>query len=275
MTRWLAATLVGVVSVLGALAITSGSTAAQRAPFEITLLGTGARRPIIDRLGPSTLIRTGDIRLLFDAGRGVPIRLTQAGVPLRDVNAVFLTHLHSDHVSGLADLWLTGWLPPPYGQRSVPFRVYGPRLRPDRHARDDDHLERAHAADIRIRIADELLPPAGAAIEATDVTESIVFDRDGVRVTVFGVDHGELIKPSLGYRVDFGGRSVVLSGDTRYSPNLLKYATGADVLIHEVVAIAGRDGPDHPFRQAYSRASLHPGAGRPPVRGGKAEAGRL
>ena len=207
---------------------------AQAAPFEVTLLGTGTPRPDVERFGPATLVRAGDQRLLFDAGRGVTIRLTQAGVPLRDVNAVFLTHFHSDHVNGLTDLWLTGWLPAASGQRSSAFEVYGPTGTREMMT----HLELAHAADIRIRVADERLSREGVAIDAHDVAEGMVYERSGVRVTAFDVDHGELIKPALGYRVDFGRRSVVLSGDTRYSTNLAKYAKGADVIVHEVIAVA-------------------------------------
>jgi ribonuclease Z len=211
----------------------SGRPEAQGAPFEVTLLGTGSPRPVLDRFGPATLVRVGSQRLLFDAGRGVTVRLTQAGINLRDVDAVFLTHFHSDHVNGLVDLWLTGWLPAPYGQRTGAFRVFGPTGTRDMMG----YLERAHAADIRIRIADERLSPAGVAIDALDVTEGVAYARDGVRVTAFDVDHGEQIKPALGYRVEFEGRSVVLSGDTRYSANLVKHAQGADVLVHEVIAI--------------------------------------
>lgn len=202
--------------------------------FRVTLLGTGAPSPSIDRLGPSTLVQAGEQRLLFDAGRGVTIRLRQAGVPLRDVDAVFLTHLHSDHVNGLSDLWLTGWLPPQYAHRITGFRVYGPSGTRDMMS----HLEQAHREDIRIRIVDEHLPPSGIAIEASDVGEGIVYERDGVRVTAFDVDHGEHVKPALGYRVDFAGRCVVLSGDTRFSPNLIAHAKGADVIVHEVLSVS-------------------------------------
>jgi ribonuclease Z len=207
-------------------------TASDPVSFRVTLLGTGTPTPRVDRLGPSTLVQAGNQRLLFDAGRGVTIRLTQSGVPLRDVDAVFLTHLHSDHVNGLSDLWLTGWLPPAYGRRELPLRVYGPSGTRDMMS----HLEQAHREDVRIRIADEDLSKSGATIDATDVAEGLVYERDGVRVTAFDVDHGELIKPALGYRVDFGGRSVVLSGDTRFSANLIAHAKGADVIIHEVMA---------------------------------------
>src|SRR5262245_51268655 len=92
----------------------------------VTLLGTGTPQPRIDRLGPAILLESGGHRLLFDAGRGVPIRLEQAGVRPGRVEAVFLTHLHSDHTTGLPDLWLTGWLPPA-GGRTTPLLVIGPK----------------------------------------------------------------------------------------------------------------------------------------------------
>ncbi len=225
--------LVGVVLAASFLGTPAAQTPSVAQDFRVTLLGTGTPNLSIERFGPSTLVAAGTQKLLFDVGRGATIRLAQAGVPLRDVNAVFLTHLHSDHVNGLSDLWLTGWLPPAFGRRISAFRIYGPTGTRDMMS----HLEQAHQADIRMRMADEHLPASGIAIDATDVADGIVYERDGVRVTTFDVDHGELIKPSLGYRVDFRGRSVVLSGDTRVSTNLIAHAKGADVIIHEVMAV--------------------------------------
>jgi len=100
------------------------------------------------------------------------------------------------------------------------------------------YLEKAYQADIRIRMADEHLPASGTATDVTDVTEGVVVERDGVRVTVFDVDHGDDIKPALGYRVDYQGQSVVISGDTRFSTNLIKHARGATAIVHEVAATA-------------------------------------
>lgn len=80
--------------------------------MRVTLLGTGTPNPQPERFGPATLVEAGSQRLLFDAGRGVTIRLNQLGIPMREVTAVFITHFHSDHLVGLADLWLIGWLPP-------------------------------------------------------------------------------------------------------------------------------------------------------------------
>src|SRR6266478_750458 len=94
--------------------------------FKITLLGTASPQPFPNRFGPSTLVEAGDQKLLFDAGRGVPIRLRQINVPLGKITALFLTHYHSDHTSGIPDVWLTGWLPGPFARRTTPFRVIGP-----------------------------------------------------------------------------------------------------------------------------------------------------
>lgn len=198
--------------------------------LRVTLLGTGHPTPAMDRFGPSTLVEAGPERLLFDCGRGASQRLWQLGIPLSGVTATFLTHLHSDHVVGLPDLWLTGWLPTPFGRRTEPFRVWGPAGTQAMLA----HLEQAYQADLRIRIEDEKLPPRGAALLAEDIVEGVVYQRNGVKVTAFNVDHGAAIKPSLGYRVDCGGRSVVISGDTRFSENLIRFAKGTDVLVHEV-----------------------------------------
>ena len=200
---------------------------------KVTLLGTGSPIPSIQRFGPSILVEAGPEKLLFDCGRGVPIRLSQIHVPMRDVTAVFFTHLHSDHIVGFPDLWLTGWLPhPAFGQRTEPMHVYGPIGTKQMIL----HLEQAYRADIRIRIVDEKLPPSGAAIIAKEIREGVVYEKSGVRVTAFNVDHGEFIKPAFGYRIDYQGRSVVLSGDTRFSENLIRFSKGTDVLFHEVAA---------------------------------------
>lgn len=201
------------------------STQAQN--LTVILLGTGNPIPRLDRFGPSTLVEAGAETLLFDCGRGVAQRLRQLQRPLR-VTAVFLTHLHSDHVVGIPDLWLTGWL---FAPSTEPFRLWGPTGTKEMMA----NLEKAYQADIRIRIEDEKLPPQGVAVLAEDITEGVVYEKNGVKVTAFDVDH-RLVKPALGYRIDYGGRSVVISGDTRFSENLIRFATGTDVVVHEVAA---------------------------------------
>ena len=113
--------------------------------IRVTLLGTGVPTPVMERFGPSTLVEAGGEILLFDAGRGVLQRLFQLQTPLQAVRSVFLTHLHSDHVVGLPDLWLTGWL---MGKPEVPLRIWGPRGT----AAMMTHLDQAFQCDIRIRL---------------------------------------------------------------------------------------------------------------------------
>src|SRR4030095_7572176 len=199
---------------------------AQGQKFKVTLLGTGCPPPVMNRFGPSTLVEAGDQKLLFDAGRGALQRLTKLNVQWKDVQGVFLTHLHSDHVVGFPDVWLTGWLLPP--GRNVPLEVWGPRGT----SRMMFHLRQAYEADIRFRTENEGGSPAGVMIIAKDIGEGIIYDKGGVKVTAFEVDHSH-VKPAFGYRIDYAGHSVVISGDTRVSENLIRHAKGGDVLVHE------------------------------------------
>jgi ribonuclease Z len=199
--------------------------------FRVTLLGTGVPTPRPDRFGPSTLVEAGDQKLLIDAGRGAAIRLYQIGVPIGTIDALLLTHYHSDHTTGVPDVWLTGWLQSYYGARTRPLRVLGPIGAKELMS----NLERAYAADIKIRIADEKLPPEGVAVEVEEFnSDGTIYRKNGVKVIAFEVDHGDVIKPAYGYRIEYGGRSVVISGDTRFNENVIKHGLGADLLIHEV-----------------------------------------
>jgi ribonuclease Z len=201
---------------------------------KVTLLGTGTPNPHPDRFGPSTLVEAGSQKLLFDAGRGVTIRLNQLRVPLRDVSPVFVTHFHSDHLVGLADLWLIGWLPPSYGRRQVPLRIVGPKG----VSKIAAGMEQTYALDIDIRVNDERLPRSAAKFDVKEFdSDGVVYEEDGVVVRAFAVNHGDLIKPAYGYRIDYADRSVVISGDTRFDENVIKAAKGVDLLIHEIVAI--------------------------------------
>jgi ribonuclease Z len=178
------------------------------------------------------LVTVGGKQLLFDAGRGVTIRLAQLGIPFGKIDAVFLTHYHSDHINGLADIWMTSYLPPAFAHRTSAMRLWGPKG----ISRIADNLMTAYADDIRIRIADEHVPEIATKIEAHEYqNDGVVFDEDGVKVTAFEVNHGPLIKPAFGYRVDFAGHAVTISGDTKFNENVIKHGTGADLLIHEVM----------------------------------------
>jgi ribonuclease Z len=201
--------------------------------FRVTLLGTGAPPPRLDRFGPSTLVEAGREKFIFDAGRGAMQRLNQLGIPFADVTGLFLTHHHSDHVVGFTDLWLTGWIGRPWGKRTAPLDVWGPEGTDEMM----EHLPKAFAVDIRVRSKN--YPAEGVRLVSHEIAEDVVFERDGVKVTAFAVDHGGEELPAFGYRIDYGGRAAVLSGDTTFNENLIQHAGGADLLIHEVTAVAG------------------------------------
>ncbi|MBR0896711.1 MBL fold metallo-hydrolase [Bradyrhizobium tropiciagri] len=201
--------------------------------MKVTLLGTGNPTPRADSFSASTLVEAGNQKLLFDLGRGTAIRLFQKKIPLGSITAHFLTHLHSDHVVGLPDVWLTGWIGAPFGARKSPLVIFGPAGTVDMTR----NLTKAFAEDIRIRMADEHYPAAGVAFSAKDIEPGLVYEHDGVRVTAIEVNHGELIKPAFGYVIDYDGKKVVLSGDTKYDERIAESARGADLLIHEVAII--------------------------------------
>ena len=201
--------------------------------FRVTLLGTGSPNPVLRRFGPGVLVQAGGKNLLIDCGRGITQRLLQSGVKLGAVDALLITHLHSDHTVGIPDLWLTGWLEANYAQREGPFRVYGPAGTRGLM----DGLVTAYDWDIKARIADQGLKAANIRPEVTEFKQGIIYDNAGVKVTAFDVDHGELLKPAFGFRVDYAGRSVTISGDTRFNENLISNATGTDLLIHQVAAV--------------------------------------
>jgi ribonuclease Z len=201
--------------------------------FRVTLLGTGVPIPSPDRFGPCTLVEAGERRFLIDAGRGAAIRLYQLKIPIGQIDVQLLTHYHSDHTSGIPDLWLTGWLQSHFGMRKTAYRVIGPT-----GARElMENLERAYALDIKIRTADEKLPLAGIATNTVEFDrDGVVYDEGGVKILAFEVDHGDVIKPCYGYRFEYAGRTAVFSSDTRYNQNVIKHGTGADLLVHEVAS---------------------------------------
>jgi ribonuclease BN (tRNA processing enzyme) len=192
----------------------------------VVMLGTGTPRPTPDAWGPATAVVVGDRVFLVDAGVGVERRLAAAGLPTDGVSAVFITHLHSDHVLGLADLIFTSWVM----GRTRPFPVYGPHGLADM----TQHLYAAFSQDIQIRTEGlEHESRDGYRVAVREIGPGVVYDSGGVRVTAFRVNHGEW-REAYGYRFDGPGRSIVISGDTRPSDELVRMATGVDVLIHEV-----------------------------------------
>ncbi len=202
-------------------------------PFRVTLLGTGAPPPSLERFGPSTLVEVGAQKFIFDAGRGAMQRLHQLGIPFCDITGMYLTHHHSDHVVGFPDLWLTGWIGRPWGKRSTPLDVWGPQGTRQMM----EHLPQAFAVDLRVR--SRSYPPEGAKLVPHEIKEGVLFDQDGIQVSAFEVDHGGEELPAFGYRIDYRNHAAVLSGDTTFNENLIEHAQGANLLVHEVTAVAG------------------------------------
>jgi ribonuclease Z len=198
--------------------------------IHVTLLGTASGPPVrLNRYQLATLVEAGGERLLFDCGRGTLLRLAQAGVPLDQVTKLFVTHLHSDHIVDIPDLYLSGWAA--REQRNQSLEIWGPYGTRAMM----ENLQKAFAFDIHIRRdVDEHFSAAGIRAIAHDIKQGVVFEKNGVKVTAFLVDHGP-VKPAFGYRVDYAGHSVAISGDTRPSDNLVRYSKGVDVLIHETL----------------------------------------
>ena len=218
---------------LAATALLASIVGAQADVLKVTLLGTGTPTPRLSAFSASTLVEAGKQKLLFDLGRGSTMRLFQKRIPLGSINAHFITHMHSDHVVGLPDMWLSGWIATPWASRKTPMVLFGPRGTVSM----TENLTKAFAEDIRIRIDDEHLPPEGVTFAAKDVEAGLVYEKDGVKVTAIDVNHGDKIKPSFGYVIEYDGKKVVLSGDTKYDERIAAAAKGADLLIHEVCII--------------------------------------
>ena len=195
--------------------------------IEITLLGTGS--PLVDplRAGPATLVRAGDATLLFDCGRGALMRAAAAGAVANRLTALVLTHLHSDHITDLNDVitsrWVTTFDP-------SPLRVIGP---PGTTTVVDGILA-SLAPDISYRLAhhDDLTWDPGVMVDEN--LDGVVFDDGGVRIVAAPTDHRP-VHPSVGYRVEHDGASVVIAGDTVPCTGLDSLCAGADALVHTVI----------------------------------------
>jgi ribonuclease BN (tRNA processing enzyme) len=226
-----------------AFRLPSGQATAPANRTEIILLGTGTPYPDPNSSGPATAVVFDGRVFLFDAGAGVMRRLNAAKLPLSGPEAVFITHLHSDHTLGYADLILTSWIM----RRSKPFPVYGPRGL----QRMTNHLLAAFSEDIEIRTNGlEHEVPGGYRVNVNEIRAGIVYEKNGVRVTAIAVQHGTW-KHAFGYRIDTPDRSIVISGDARPSEALVKAAAGVDVLIHEVYSAAGLKPEDRPGGQDW------------------------
>ena len=199
----------------------------------LTLLGTGTPIPDPARRGPAQVVEIGDALVLIDAGSGVAQRLVEAGYgPLADqplrprLVRIAITHLHSDHVLGLADLLWTGWVMRWWDE---PPALCGP---PGTAALRDGLLA-AFAEDVRVRTRGERLRREWLVPPVEEITDGWQTEGSGWRLTAFAVDHAP-VEHAFGFRLDADAGAVVVSGDTRPCENLIRHAAAADLLVHEV-----------------------------------------
>jgi ribonuclease Z len=197
--------------------------------IEVTLLGTGSPIPDAQRAGPSTLVRAGGQTLLVDCGRGVLQRATAVGVGANTLTALLLTHLHSDHIAELGDVLITRWVTT-FAPDPPPLPIIGP----PGTAAVVDALLTAFAPDLGYRIAHHADLTGPPVIDVQEHVEGLVWDRDGLRITVAPTDHRP-VAPTIAFRIEFEGASVVLAGDTVPCATLDELAAGADALVHTVI----------------------------------------
>jgi ribonuclease Z len=195
--------------------------------IEIILTGTGS--PMVDpnRAGPSTLVIAGEQTFLVDCGRGVLMRAAAAGVGAANLTALLLTHLHSDHITDLSDVITTRWVT---SLGPAPLPVIGP---PGTKAVVEATLA-ALAPDISYRIAHHADITAPPDVVVHEYAEGQVWDSAGVRITAAPTDHRP-VEPTIAFRVDYDGTSVVLAGDTVPCATLDELTRGANALVHTVI----------------------------------------
>lgn len=195
--------------------------------MQVIILGSGSPIPDPNRAGPSTLVRTSIGDLLFDCGRGVLMRAAAAASGAAAFQALLLTHLHSDHITDLNDVVTMRWA---MSFAPLPLPLFGPVGT----AAVLDATEAMLEADIGYRLAhhDDLNWRPSAVV--TEVESGVILEQGSVRITVAPTDHAP-VRPTVGYRIDDGERSVVIAGDTIPCAGLDQLCAGADVLVHTVV----------------------------------------
>ena len=195
--------------------------------MEVIILGSGSPLVVPDRAGPSTLVRIGKTDLLFDCGRAVLMRGAAVGMTARDLTALFVTHMHSDHTTDYNDVITTRWIT---SQDSRPLLAYGPLgfkrfTEATLNMLDTDvHYRMSHHADLQHK----------PQVQAHEIAEGLVYESAGLRVIAAATDHSP-VHPTMGFRIEAEGKVVVIAGDTVPCEGLNRLCQGADVYVQTVV----------------------------------------
>ena len=205
--------------------------------LHLILCGAGAPLPDPSRAGPCVAVLAGSDLYVVDIGSGAARNFGPMGIPTGRVDALLLTHFHSDHLDGLGELMTTRWAG---GAKTTPLSVYGPPGVEQVVA----GFNMAYAQDFGYRIAhhgEAVVPKSGAGAKAypfplPPMGQGVeVLVRNGLTITSFAVEHAP-ISPAVGYRFDYKGRSLLISGDTKKSANLIAFSQGVDLLAHEALS---------------------------------------
>lgn len=213
------------------------AAAAQQGKTQLVLLGTGTPNADPDRFGPAVAIVVNDTPYVIDSGPGVVRRAAAAarngvkGLAVEKLRRLFITHLHSDHTTGLPDFIFT----PAVLDRDAPLEIYGP----PGTKKMTGLILNAYAEDIKIRLHGlEPAKPRGYEVRAQDVKPGIIYKDANVTVKAFAVKHGSW-KDAYGYRFETADRTIVISGDTAPAESIIEACNGCDVLVHEVYSTTG------------------------------------
>lgn len=207
------------------------SSAMAEPVLRVHLIGTGGPELTPHRAGYATLIETQDDLLLFDVGRGAMQRLYEQRINPKRVTRIFLTHLHSDHISGLPELWMTPWF---LLGRNAPIEIWGP---PGTTAMIAG-MRAMYGHDVAQRV-NAFNPASAIAVTVHEIAPGRLYDHAGLTVSAFQVEHADG-DPAFGYKIERYGHAVVLSGDTTYTASLSAAAKGADLLVQNIIAFSPR-----------------------------------
>lgn len=199
--------------------------------LKITLCGTSSPIPAPGRAQACVAVETPEHLYIIDAGSGSAATANLSNVPMEKLRGILITHFHSDHISDIGDFNLNSWV----AGRPEPLQIIGPTG----VERIVDGFNMAYELDRGYRVAHhgaELLNPELGTLQSKTITEGVIVDQDGLRITAFEVSHPP-IEPAFGYRLDYGGRSVVISGDSLVTDKIVEISNGADVVLHDAMSL--------------------------------------